>query len=261
MNNEPNSTELLLLANVTKATTQNPTDQEDVVKSAVPTTEPLVDVRPRKRLCASKSVFEDKMLSSPPKKHKYSVVCKLVHAKCEEQYTRQDLARAYVAHSIRLDDFEQLLPHRGEDDDNDDDDDYIDDDHDAKSKKQGRWNTTARGGGGKRSGPQTPKERKAPSLMGGSPTNSRAGRAPTLVYEGPPKNDLLGGWPDGWTQKTYQRYGSTGRDSYYYPPGSDRRYRSLVEVLRFLERWEFVRTSPPGRKHSSTCTTTGTSHS
>lgn len=61
-------------------------------------------------------------------------------------------------------------------------------------------------------------------------------RTPTLIYDGPPNKPLDGGWPDGWVQKTYQRHGSCHADSYYFPPSSSQRLRSIPEVRRFLNR-------------------------
>ncbi len=57
------------------------------------------------------------------------------------------------------------------------------------------------------------------------------------VWSGLPTEKLDGGWPDGWTKKTYERQsgktaGST--DSYWYSPITQVRLRSMAEVKRFL---------------------------
>lgn len=57
------------------------------------------------------------------------------------------------------------------------------------------------------------------------------------VSSGAPNDALEGGWPDGWTKKTFERTcGKTkGRlDSYWYSPIQKKKFRSMTEVRRFL---------------------------
>ena len=71
---------------------------------------------------------------------------------------------------------------------------------------------------------------KAKKRATGKPT-------PKLVFEGEPDEALEGGWPEGWTKKTYQRMSGAskgGHDRYWYTPKTQFKLRSMVEVRRFL---------------------------
>jgi hypothetical protein len=180
------------------------------------TPDPPTDHQPRKRLFAFKSILEGETRSL----NASSIIsCKVLEGKGEEGYKRLHVKRAALAYATPLDEIDELM--------------------EAK-KQQTTRNRNGPRGPRRSAEPRTPphaatspKKRSKPrSLMVGS----RSGRAPTLVYEGPPLKALFGGWPDGWSQKTFQRHGSTSRDSYFYGPGSDHRFRSLIEVLRFLGR-------------------------
>ena len=64
-----------------------------------------------------------------------------------------------------------------------------------------------------------------------------------LIYDGLPtiKLDYPGGWPKGWTQKTFQRQSGDSKgavDSYFFSPQRKFRLRSKVDVLRFLGKLE-----------------------
>lgn len=60
-----------------------------------------------------------------------------------------------------------------------------------------------------------------------------------MIYEGAPRKDLPGGWPEGWIERKFQRtHGTSARlaDSYFYPPPphEKRKLRSIKEVQRYL---------------------------
>lgn len=69
-----------------------------------------------------------------------------------------------------------------------------------------------------------------------SKVNKRQGAAKE-IWCGAPDDELEGGWPPGWTKRTFERTsgktkGST--DSYWYAPEGGKRLRSMAEVRRHL---------------------------
>jgi hypothetical protein len=63
------------------------------------------------------------------------------------------------------------------------------------------------------------------------------GRSAIEVWSGKPDEPLPGGWPDGWTKKIFERpSGKTkgSHDRYWYTPVTKRKFRSMVEVNRFM---------------------------
>lgn len=57
------------------------------------------------------------------------------------------------------------------------------------------------------------------------------------VWVGPPDEDLGRKWPDGWIKKVFLRKrGATkgGQDNYWFSPISEKKFRSILEVKRFL---------------------------
>ncbi|KAL3943305.1 MAG: hypothetical protein SGBAC_002633 [Bacillariaceae sp.] len=81
-------------------------------------------------------------------------------------------------------------------------------------------------------GRETQSKSKSPAR--GSPSASKA----KLLSEGPPTENLEGGWPEGWVKRVYERAsgvtkGST--DKYWYTPINGLKLRSIVEVRRFLK--------------------------
>ncbi|KAI2489843.1 hypothetical protein MHU86_24743 [Fragilaria crotonensis] len=175
------------------------------------TADTSVDHFPRKRLFAFKSVLQGDVRSM----NASSIVsCRVLEAKGEEGYKPLHLKRAAIAYATPLNDIDELMEAKQQ--------------HTTRNRNGGR--------GQKRSAEAHTSPHASTSPKKQSNPRSLMGRAPTLVYEGPPLKSLFGGWPDGWIQKTYQRQGSTSRDSYFYGPGTDHRFRSLIEVLRFLGR-------------------------
>jgi hypothetical protein len=57
------------------------------------------------------------------------------------------------------------------------------------------------------------------------------------IWCGAPDDELEGGWPPGWTKRTFERASGKSKgstDSYWYAPEGGRRLRSMVEVRRHL---------------------------
>ena len=61
-----------------------------------------------------------------------------------------------------------------------------------------------------------------------------------LVSEGPPDEEIPGGWPKGWIRRIYARpKGTKSVDKYWFPPGEDhRKLRSMKEVERYFAALE-----------------------
>jgi len=77
--------------------------------------------------------------------------------------------------------------------------------------------------------PEEPK----PSPVSGKAVRGRARE----VYLGPPTEPLEGGWPPGWIKQIVERQNgaSAGHtDRYWYSPQTKRKFRSMVEIKRFL---------------------------
>eukprot|EP00536_Pseudo-nitzschia_multiseries_P015653 jgi/Psemu1/218743/e_gw1.926.15.1 len=57
------------------------------------------------------------------------------------------------------------------------------------------------------------------------------------VYSGCPIQSIDGGWPVGWTEKVFQRQNGASKgklDRYWYSPGKQLKFRSIISVQRFL---------------------------
>ena len=81
---------------------------------------------------------------------------------------------------------------------------------------------------------------KKKRLPEGLSAGSSCGRLPPKeLYHGKPTVDLPGGWPEGWTQKTYQRQSGASKghtDDYFFSPQLGLKIRSKTDVLRFLKK-------------------------
>lgn len=63
------------------------------------------------------------------------------------------------------------------------------------------------------------------------------GAASRPIYEGPPDENLDGGWPPGWIKCIFRRQGgaNTGYTyRYWYSPMNKKKFRSMVEIKRFM---------------------------
>jgi hypothetical protein len=86
-------------------------------------------------------------------------------------------------------------------------------------------------------GPKTPVAKAATKIKGGS----RVRLSACEIWCGPPDEPLEGGWPDGWLKRIFQRAsgatkGST--DRYWYSPKKNKKFRSMVEIKRFMAALE-----------------------
>jgi hypothetical protein len=58
---------------------------------------------------------------------------------------------------------------------------------------------------------------------------------PRQTYSGPPDEPIEGGWPAGWTKIIVPRKsGAKAPDKYWYSPIEKLKFRSMVEVERFM---------------------------
>jgi len=58
------------------------------------------------------------------------------------------------------------------------------------------------------------------------------------VWEGPPDEDIDGGWPKGWLKKVFARKNGASKgstDRYWYSPKESFKLRSMVQVKKFLK--------------------------
>ena len=101
-------------------------------------------------------------------------------------------------------------------------------------------NTTADASNIKAKKQKTPPRKKAtPKKKQQAAKEKNAPRPPAKeIWSGEPDDPLEGGWPAGWTKKTFQRQsgatkGST--DSYWFSPLTKRKLRSMTEVRRFVK--------------------------
>jgi hypothetical protein len=95
-------------------------------------------------------------------------------------------------------------------------------------------------------GTSVPREGKETKTKSHHPKSDRSEQKrlrPAEVYFGPPTRqlDYPGGWPKGWTQKTFKRAsGASVRqtDDYFYSPQLKLKIRSISQVLHFLKALE-----------------------
>ncbi|CAJ1955197.1 unnamed protein product [Cylindrotheca closterium] len=90
-------------------------------------------------------------------------------------------------------------------------------------------------GRGKSPGRGRATQSKSPAQKGPSVTKAK------MLSEGPPTEDLEGGWPEGWVKRVFERAsgatkGST--DKYWYSPINGIKLRSIMEVRRFMKALE-----------------------
>ena len=191
---------------------------------------------PRKRICASKTVLGDDY-SLPHKRRKVMasksvLVYRVVEAKWAEEYDEKELRRVPITYAMRLDDIKQQDEAKG----------YLaEENKTVRREKKSAARQLAAEGNAARKPPRgravaTTPVKKVKSRKSSSPKSQP--RTPKLIYAGPPTRPLDGGWPEGWIQKTFQRFGGSSCDSYFYPPTKIQRLRSLVEVKRFLSAAE-----------------------
>jgi hypothetical protein len=109
----------------------------------------------------------------------------------------------------------------------------------ATKKKKKKPNKEEKKGAEK--GPSAPKKpKKTPDkLITDSAKQKARGSVVSAieVWSGKPDEPLAGGWPDGWTKKIFERpSGKTKgtRDGYWYSPVTKKKFRSMVEVNRFM---------------------------
>lgn len=122
---------------------------------------------------------------------------------------------------------------------------------DSKSKGQGEYIASPTEGANQTKAPPKDKLRKEPKSQTkappeaelpkepkSSPTSAKSGRHPAReVYVGPPTEPLEGGWPPGWIKQIVERQNgaSAGHtDRYWYSPQTNKKFRSMVEIKRFL---------------------------
>lgn len=80
-------------------------------------------------------------------------------------------------------------------------------------------------------------QRDVGSIARNTPKRARF-TAAKEIWSGQPDDKIEGGWPRGWTKKTFQRQsGKTAgtTDSYWYTPLLQKKLRSMIEVRRFME--------------------------
>jgi hypothetical protein len=68
-------------------------------------------------------------------------------------------------------------------------------------------------------------------------TPAKKSSAANEVYCGAPDEPIDGGWPTGWTKRTFERKSGASKghtDRYWYTPQKEYKLRSMVEVKRFM---------------------------
>lgn len=104
----------------------------------------------------------------------------------------------------------------------------------TKSEKKSK--SAASKGSAKKNSKTPSSKAKTPSSKVKTPSSGK--RLPAEeVWSGEPDDDLDGGWPEGWTKKTFQRASGRSKgdfDSYWYSPIENKKFRSMNEVRRFL---------------------------
>ena len=98
--------------------------------------------------------------------------------------------------------------------------------------------------------PQLPLVRKN-KTSSSKPQNASEPKNARLEWEGPPPEELKGGWPRGWTKRIYTRTKGGNRDSYWYVPDKSRKFNSLTKVQLYLQEEKT-------KKKTTTRTTTTT---
>jgi hypothetical protein len=67
--------------------------------------------------------------------------------------------------------------------------------------------------------------------------NGKKSSEPKEVSCGAPDEPIDGGWPPGWTKRTFERKSGASKrhtDRYWYTPQKEYKLRSMVEVKRFM---------------------------